>query len=115
MLAINAISAGSCRYHCSDYHPASILHAVFKLSQECLSLPEAVAMASLNPARALSLSGLGSLTEGNKGDVIVANMRCGRPVATAAAVDGVPVYSVRYRYQDTGKETYKETYQEKAG
>lgn len=111
MLAINAISAGVADIICSDYHPASILHAVFKLSQECLSLPEAVAMASLNPARALSLSGLGSLNEGNKGDVIVANMRCGRPVITAAAVEGVPVYSVRYRFQDFGKETY----QEKAG
>ncbi len=111
MLAIDAISAGAADIICSDYHPASILHAVFKLSQECLSLPEAVAMASLNPARALSLSGLGSLNEGNKGDVIVANMRCGRPVITAAAVDGVPVYSVRYRFQDFGKEAY----QEKAG
>ncbi|MDR3566346.1 MAG: alpha-D-ribose 1-methylphosphonate 5-triphosphate diphosphatase [Negativicutes bacterium] len=97
MRAIDAIEAGAVNIICSDYYPPAILHAVFQLAQKNLSLPEAVAMATCLPARALGLTTLGSLTEGNTGDVIVVKIRGQVPVVTNTIVGGIPVYDVNYR------------------
>jgi len=100
MRAIDAIEAGAVNILCSDYYPPSILHAVFQLAKQTLSLPEAVAMATCAPARALGLTTLGSLNEGNTGDVIVVKVRGEVPVVTSTVVGGIPVYDVNYRMVD---------------
>lgn len=97
MKAIDAIKAGAVNILCSDYYPPSILHSVFRLAGETLSLQEAVAMATFAPAQALGLKTLGSLAEGNTADVIVVKLRGEVPVVTSTIVGGIPVYDVNYR------------------
>ncbi len=97
MAAIDAITAGAANIICSDYYPPAILHAVFKLAAGPLSLPEATAMATGAPARALGLEGVGSLAEGGTGDAIIVQVRGEVPVVTTTIVGGVPVYDVTYR------------------
>jgi alpha-D-ribose 1-methylphosphonate 5-triphosphate diphosphatase len=79
---------------CSDYYSPSLLHAVFRLFHErILPLPDAVRMASANPARAAGLSGeLGSLEVGKRADMILVNDSTGLPSVTAAWVGGHRVY-----------------------
>lgn len=71
--AIAAIRAGVADALCSDYYPAAMLGAVFVLEkQEILSLPEAVRLVTLNPARAVGLQEhYGSLEVGKVADVVL--------------------------------------------
>ncbi len=101
MRAIDAVLAGNANIICSDYYPPSMLHAVFKMAQESLTLSEAVNMVSLAPARATGLAGLGSLEEGNWGDLIIVNTKHGLPVVSHSIINGTPVYGVNYRLPDT--------------
>ncbi|OAT85473.1 alpha-D-ribose 1-methylphosphonate 5-triphosphate diphosphatase [Desulfotomaculum copahuensis] len=98
MPAVDAVAAGDARIICSDYYPPAMLQAVFKLAEAVMSLPEAVRLATLEPARAAGLQHLGSLAEGRRGDVIVVNTRGRVPVVTHTVVGGVLVYSINYRH-----------------
>lgn len=103
--AIDAILEGGANMICSDYYPPAMLHAVFKMGSENLSLSEAVNMVSLNPARATGLNNLGSLEEGLQADLIIVNTRYGTPVVTHTIVNGVLIYAVNYRIkQDAARE-----------
>lgn len=97
MRALDAVAAGYANILCSDYYPPAILHAVFLLAERTVTLAEAVAMATVFPARALKLEHLGSLEEGKAGDVIVIKKRNETPVVTNTVVSGVPVYGMNYR------------------
>jgi len=97
MRAMDAIVSGNANTICSDYYPPSMLHAVFKIAQDTMSLSEAVNMVSLAPAQATGLINLGSLEEGNWGDVIIVNTNHGLPIVTHTIVNGIPVYGVNYR------------------
>ncbi len=99
MSAIAAIDAGAADILCSDYHPASLLAAVFKLSgildssETAIGLPEAVLMASLNPAIALGVDKqLGSIEPGKKADMIIVETFDNYPMVSTAMVDGTVVY-----------------------
>lgn len=109
MRAMDAIVSGNVNMICSDYYPPSILHAVFKMAHETMSLSEAVNMVSLAPARATGLIGLGSLEEGNMGDLVIVNTRHGMPVVTHTVVNGIPVYGVNYRIQHYPKATEEQS------
>lgn len=56
----------------SDYVPVSLLHAVVMLTQEPigLSLPQAMATASINPAAALNLNDRGEIAIGKRADLV---------------------------------------------
>jgi alpha-D-ribose 1-methylphosphonate 5-triphosphate diphosphatase len=56
----------------SDYVPSSLLQAVFMLAleYEVLSLPDAVALVSSNPAAAAGFNDRGELSRGRKADVV---------------------------------------------
>lgn len=96
--AWDAIEAGIADVLCSDYYPPSILHAVFQLAEELLTLPQAVRMATLNPARASGLDeNLGSLETGKLADVIVVHTDDGLPSVTQSVVNGHLAYSVNYQ------------------
>jgi alpha-D-ribose 1-methylphosphonate 5-triphosphate diphosphatase len=96
MRAREAIAAGAANIICSDYHPPSMLQAVFKLSKEVMALPRAVRLASLEPARAVGLKLLGSLEAGCLGDAILVSLREGVPIVTDTVVGGVQVYRISY-------------------
>ncbi len=79
---------------CSDYYPPSILHAVFKLwRSELRTLPEAVNMATLLPARAGKIAHYtGSLEIGKMADIILVRVRDGQPKVESVFVEGKLVY-----------------------
>jgi alpha-D-ribose 1-methylphosphonate 5-triphosphate diphosphatase len=98
--AAEAIVAGSVDILCSDYYPASVLHAVFLLHrQKGLALADAVRLVTLNPARAVGLgSEIGSLEVGKRADVLVVRTHDdGFPYVAEACVEGQRLFSSGYR------------------
>jgi alpha-D-ribose 1-methylphosphonate 5-triphosphate diphosphatase len=97
--ALEAIQEGCADILCSDYYPAALLHAVFRLeAEELLSLPEAVRMLTLNPARAVGIAAdYGSVEPGKKADLLLVRKIRGRPLISACFVDGQRVLQFRYR------------------
>lgn len=60
----------------SDYHPSAILPAVLKLAKsDPKGLAGAVALASLNPAKALGMADRGAIAQGLRADLVVADDR----------------------------------------
>lgn len=96
--AIDAIEAKIADILCSDYYPPSMLHAVFLLKEELMTLPEAVRMATINPARAVGIDKeLGSLEKGKLADIIVVQYRDRLPVVTQTIVNGRLTCSIDYQ------------------
>lgn len=96
--AKDAIEAKIADVLCSDYYPPSILHAVFLLAEEGLTLPEAIRMATLNPARAAGLDReLGSLETGKLADIVIVQYRDHLPFVTQSMMNGRLSYSVNYQ------------------
>ncbi len=69
----------------SDYVPASLLLAAFRLPGLGLgvSLPQAVAMCSRNPARAAGLRDRGEIAPGRLADLVRVELNAGQPVVRA--------------------------------
>lgn len=91
----SALAEGCGDILCSDYLPLAILHAVFLAAELGLrSMPESVAMATINPARAAGLGDLtGSLEIGKAADLLLVEERHGHPDVLGAWVDGRRVYA----------------------
>jgi alpha-D-ribose 1-methylphosphonate 5-triphosphate diphosphatase len=100
MSALEAVREGVVDILCSDYYPAALLHAVFKLNSEHgFSLCDSVNLISLHPARALGIDGdFGSVEAGKKADLVLVAVHGGRPAVVKVFVDGVPVSSLEYRF-----------------
>jgi len=97
--AKEAIAAGCIDILCSDYYPASLLHAIFLLHKELkYSLAELFKLITLNPAHALNLSkDYGSLAAGKKADlVIIQHDQEDFPMITSVLVDGKLVSQLHY-------------------
>lgn len=76
MRASDAIQRGYANCLCSDYSPATMLPAVWRISQELdLPLYEAVAIATANPARAANLEDRGQLKAGLRADLLLVDDR----------------------------------------
>ena len=88
--ALEALRRGGVDSLCSDYYPASLLHAALELqARSVLRLPEAFRLVSLHPARALGIDReTGSLEPGKAADVVVVGRRQGVPVITRTFRDG---------------------------
>lgn len=54
----------------SDYIPAALLQAAFRLAEEWEDLPRAVATVTSNPARAVGLSDRGNIALGQRADLV---------------------------------------------
>lgn len=68
----------------SDYVPASLLHATFVLHERTgMSLPDSVARASRNTARALGLDDRGEISIGKRADLIRVRPTAETPVVSA--------------------------------
>ncbi|AUH01389.1 alpha-D-ribose 1-methylphosphonate 5-triphosphate diphosphatase [Prodigiosinella confusarubida] len=60
----------------SDYYPASMLDAVFRIADDDsnrFTLSQAVALVSANPARAIGLTDRGQIAEGKRADLVLAH------------------------------------------
>lgn len=98
--AAEAILEGVVDVLCSDYYPAALLHAVFRMHRDHgLPLHELFKLVTVNPAKAVGLDGeLGSIAEGKRADLLVIEtLDDGFPVVTAAFVDGELVSRTHYR------------------
>lgn len=75
-------SAGLLDILSSDYYPASLLDAVFRLvadERNVLELPQAMALVTRNPARAIGLCDRGIIAEGLRADLVLAHTDHGHP------------------------------------
>ena len=98
--AAEAVFAGAVDILCSDYFPAALLEAVFQLHRSYgQSLPKAVSLVTLNPARAVRMENeIGSLEPDKRADVLVVREpEVGAPAVVRAFVSGVQVYQAQYR------------------
>jgi len=78
----------------SDYFPGSILQGIFTLYQdmEGITLPQAVQVATLNPARAAGLTDRGEITPGKRADLVRVRMAEKMPVVNEVWGAGIRVY-----------------------
>jgi len=96
--ALTALTRGGLDSLCSDYYPASLLHAAMKLYREdhC-SLASALALTGRHPARAVGLEHLlGSLEPGKVADIVVIGARGAVPVVTRTFREGREIWSCGY-------------------
>jgi alpha-D-ribose 1-methylphosphonate 5-triphosphate diphosphatase len=101
--AAEAILAGAVDVLCSDYYPASLLHAVFRLHRTWgLPLAAAFRLVTLSPAQAVGMAGrLGSVEAGKAADLLVVRtLGDGFPYVSRAVVDGRLLGSWDYRRQE---------------
>ena len=105
LAALAALTWGALDSLCSDYYPASLLHAAIKLHREghC-SLASALALTSLHPARAVGLDPeLGSLEAGKLADIVVIGARGVVPVVTRTFREGREIWSCGYQPRGRGR------------
>lgn len=103
--ACEAVRAGCADILVSDYFPAAILHAVFHLyEQGLLSLPEAVNMATYNPARAVRVDDrVGSIAPGKCADLLLVSKKGPVPVILSVFINGEAVTRLHYRNDFIGE------------
>ncbi|MFA0086851.1 alpha-D-ribose 1-methylphosphonate 5-triphosphate diphosphatase [Vibrio sp. 10N.261.51.F12] len=79
----------------SDYYPMSILEAVYTLAADernTLTLPQAVQLATINPAQALNLHDRGVIAEGKRADLVLARQVDGHPLVARVWRQGKKVF-----------------------
>lgn len=85
-------AAGTLDILSSDYVPSSLLHGAFLLhEQQGMALPDAVAMVSATPARALGLDDRGEIAVGRRADLVRARAVEGMPVVRQVWRGGIRV------------------------
>lgn len=97
--AEEAVKEGCADILCSDYYPAALLHAVFLLEERgACTLPQAVRMVNLNPAKALGLDEeYGEIKAGKHADIIIVHKEKKHPVLTKCFIDGKAVLQFEYQ------------------
>ena len=80
--AIDLLQAGQADILSSDYVPASLMESVFRLpaTDAGISLPQAVRLASLNPARAVGLADRGEIAPERRADLVRVHVLEGAPL-----------------------------------
>ena len=88
--AIDLLRDGQADILSSDYVPASLMESIFKLSAAGLgiSLPQAVRLASRNPARAVGLCDRGEIAPERRADFVRVRLLDGAPVVRAVWREG---------------------------
>ncbi|WP_028307920.1 phosphonate metabolism protein PhnM [Desulfitibacter alkalitolerans] len=97
--AVEAINEGCIDVLCSDYYPASLLHAVFMLHKKFKKdLAEMFRLVTINPARAVGIDReYGSIGYNKKANIIIIEeIETGFPTITAAFVHGKLVSQLNY-------------------
>jgi alpha-D-ribose 1-methylphosphonate 5-triphosphate diphosphatase len=88
--AIDLVRDGQADILSSDYVPASLMESVFRLpsSGAGISLPEAVRLASLNPARAVGLGDRGEIAPDRRADLVRVRVLDGAPLVRTVWREG---------------------------
>lgn len=95
-----AIEHDSIDILCSDYYPAALLHAIFKLHEEYgHDLHEMFKLVTINPAKAVNMDDqMGSIQENKKADIlIIEKIENNYPAITSVFVDGKLTAKTNYR------------------
>jgi alpha-D-ribose 1-methylphosphonate 5-triphosphate diphosphatase len=87
------LEQGNCDFLCSDYHPTSMLQAVYAMHREMgKDLGESLACITSGPARISALSDRGEIAAGKLADlVVIEDQEVAKVVMTLKS--GVPVYN----------------------
>ncbi|ARP94413.1 alpha-D-ribose 1-methylphosphonate 5-triphosphate diphosphatase [Bordetella genomosp. 13] len=97
MRAIDAIRAGAVTCLCSDYQPSTLIAAVYvAASQAGLTLPQAAALVTANPADACGLGDRGRIAPGLRADLIAVTQVGKLPVVSHAWSQGRLVCATHY-------------------
>lgn len=77
----------------SDYVPSSLLFGAFKLAEdvEAISLPEALTLVTVRPARTVGLDDRGTIAPGKRADLVRVRWQGGVPVVRGVWREGVRV------------------------
>ncbi|MGF7058771.1 phosphonate metabolism protein PhnM [Brassicibacter mesophilus] len=95
-----AIEHDSIDILCSDYYPAALLHAIFKLHEEYgHDLHQMFKLITINPAKAVNMDNeIGSIKENKKADIlIIEKIENNYPAITSVFVDGKLISKTNYR------------------
>ena len=91
--AAQLAEAGTCRVLCSDYFYPCLLRAPFVLAARgVLTLAQAWALVSANPAAATGLADRGTIAPGKRGDLVLVDATGPAPRLVATIAGGVPAY-----------------------
>ena len=103
--AIDAVRAGVAGCLCSDYQPSTLIAAAFVVAaQTDLTLPQAVALVSANPAAACNLTDRGRLAQGLRADMVAVTLLENLPMVTHTWSAGRLVFSSHYRAAATQRQ-----------
>ena len=95
--AIDAIAAGHADALASDYLPASMVSAAFRVAADCgLPLHQAVKLVTANPAEAVGLADRGRLAAGLRADLIAVRHFANRPQVVRTWSRGRMAYAADY-------------------
>jgi len=91
--AIELVKEGVCKYLCSDYHPTSMLHSVYKMKKDAnLDISKGFSMITSTPAKYANLEDRGELKAGRRADIIVIEDD-NIPKVVWTIKDGVSIYN----------------------
>jgi alpha-D-ribose 1-methylphosphonate 5-triphosphate diphosphatase len=94
MRALDAVLEGLVDCLCGDYSPAALLPSMLRLPELAgISLHEAVALVTVNPARAAGLSDRGQIAVGRRADLVAVAIRGGLPQVERVWSQGAPAFS----------------------
>lgn len=97
MRALDAVKAGVADCLCADYHPATLIVAVFCLPELAdITLADAVRLVSANPARAAGLADRGGIAIGKRADLVAVAHINGLAQASRVFSAGKPVFEARF-------------------
>ena len=97
MRALDAVLAGVADCLCADYHPATLIVAVFRLPELAgIGLADAVRLVSANPARAAGLADRGAIAVGLRADLVAVAHINGLAQASRVFSAGQPVFEARF-------------------
>ena len=95
--ALDAVIAGVADCLCADYHPATLIMAVFRLPELTnISLADAVRLVSVNPAQAAGLHDRGEIAVGKRADLVSVAKINGLVQANCVYSGGKAVYEARF-------------------
>ena len=97
MRALDAVKEGLADCLCGDYHPATMIAAIFRLPELAgISLSQAVRLVSANPARAAGLNDRGSIETGKRADLVAVAHINGLPHAAKVWSRGRLAYQASF-------------------
>lgn len=97
MRALDAVLAGVANCLCGDYSPAALLPSVLRLPELAgITLAQAVALVTRNPARAAGLNDRGEITVGMRADLVAVKQLGGLPQAERVWSGGKPALSAHF-------------------